>query len=314
MNHQPLVTVICLCYNQEKFVKRSIDSVLNQTYPNIQLIVVDDGSTDQSKCEIKKALQSHPDVGFIDLEANLGNTSAFNKGLEVSEGEFIIDLAADDMLNADRVELQVSFFLEQPQNVGVIYSDAQYIDANGRKRSVHFANTRYRPYEGDIYYKLIDCFFIPPPTMMIRKEVLDQLNGYDESLAYEDYDFWIRSSRDWHYAYQPQVLTKITKHHGSHSTGWYQRGDKQLYSTYKVCKKIRTLNRSNEEHEALLNRVKFEIRQSVFSGNYREAELFLRLLKELGGDNWMYKSISYLNKTRVDLSYVRKMYHAIRFG
>lgn len=312
--NQPLVSVICLCHNQKKFVRQSIKSVFDQSYGNIELIVVDDGSTDGSKDEIRSLLSKHEDVRFIDIRDNIGNTSAFNKGFSESNGQFIIDLAADDILLNNRIEKQVDFFQTCDDSTGVIYSDAQYINESGEILNTHFAINRYHPHEGDIYKELIRHFFIPPPTMMIKKAVFDELNGYDESLAYEDFDFWVRSSRNWKYAFQHEVLTKITKHRNSLSNFWYTKGDEQLYSTYKVCKKIRRLNRNDAEHKALLARVKFEIRQAVFSANHREAELFIRLLIELGGINWIYHFLKFLNWFQVDLSSMRKLYHSIKYG
>lgn len=312
--HTPLVSVICLCYNQHPYVKRCLESVWNQTYQNIELIIVDDFSTDGSKTIIKEAIAGDANIQFIDLKKNIGNTGAFNLGLEVSNGLFIIDLAADDILNPERIEIQVGFFLKRPSNVGVIYSDAEYINHYEKSLGHHFKSDRFHPYDGDIYCQLITTYFIPPPTMMVKREVFEELEGYDSSLTFEDFDFWIRSSRNWAYAYQAEVLTKITKHANSHSTGWYKKGDKQLYSTYQICKKIYALNQSKEEHKALATRVKYEVRQSVFSGNHREAELFLTLLSKLNKVSLLYTLLRFVNKARLDFSVVRHIYHKLRFG
>ena len=103
----PLVSVVCLCYNHERFVGEAVRSVLNQTHPSIQLIVVDDHSTDGSQLIIEKLLTGHPSVEFISLGKNIGNCRAFNKGLEKVAGEFVIDLSADDVLMPARVETGV---------------------------------------------------------------------------------------------------------------------------------------------------------------------------------------------------------------
>src|SRR4051812_17801652 len=104
----PLVTVICLCYNQEKFVREAFYSVLRQTYRNIQIIVVDDASTDESVKEIQSILPA--DILFIPLEMNLGNCKAFNKALTYANGKYIIDFATDDVMTLQRIEKQVQFF------------------------------------------------------------------------------------------------------------------------------------------------------------------------------------------------------------
>ncbi|MEO9967542.1 MAG: glycosyltransferase [Reichenbachiella sp.] len=312
--NNPLVSVICLCYNQQKFLCEALDSVQNQTYDNIQLIIVDDASTDGSKERIKSWLSGKSDVPFLDHSVNLGSTTAFNTGLALASGDYIIDLAADDVLCLDRVEKQVRFFETLGHEVGVIYSDAMYINADSEPQALHFDQSRLVSHVGDIYADVIDTYFIPTPTMMMRREVLDELQGYDESLAYEDFDFWVRSARNWQYQYQSDVLTKIRKSQWSYSTNWYKKGDPQLYSTYLICLKIRDLNRSQEENIALLNRIRFEMRQSFLSGNHREFDLFHLLYTDLGESSWIYTLLKILNRLKLNFSIVRSFYHKLRFG
>src|SRR5687767_14024308 len=106
----PLVTVICLCYNHSKFVRKAVESVLTQTYTNIQLVVVDDTSTDNSANIIKELVARHPSIEFISLPTNLGNCKAFNRGLALAKGEYTIDFAADDVLMPERISRQVQYF------------------------------------------------------------------------------------------------------------------------------------------------------------------------------------------------------------
>ena len=312
MNNNPLVSIICLCYNQAAFLKESLESVWSQTYENIQLIVVDDCSTDQSVQEVEKLLLDK-DVTFIKLETNIGNTSAFNKGLELVKGDYVIDLAADDVLTKDRIKNQVEFFNTCSEKVGVIYSDAMYISESAQMISRHFNNKKLRPYQGNIYKELIRKYFIPTPTMMIRKSVFDELKGYDSQLAYEDFDFWIRSSRNWEYAFQDEVLTYIRKVKGSFSTKAYTTNNKQVHSTYLVCKKIYQLNTNELEHSALIKRLQYEIRQASFSGNQNEAESFYGILKEMNGGGIAINILMILNKLKINFSIIRNLYHRLRY-
>jgi len=307
MINSPLVSVICLCYNHEKFVKEAIKSVLCQSYSNIQLIVVDDASTDGSKNVIAEMLEG-TSTEFITLHSNLGNTKAFNKGFAKAKGKYIIDLSADDVLIQNRVEKQVAFFEECKQSIGVIYSDAIYIDEEGNELNTHFSNQKLIPFVGDIYKKLISKYFISPPTMMMKKEVLQELNGYDGNLTYEDFDFWIRSSRNWEYKYQTDVLTKVRKTQGSLSSKAYAKNDKQLSSTYLVCQKIKALNRNESENEALKERLKYEIKHAVLSGNFKEAQLFIGLFKELQQLTIQLQALSFLVYLKIDFSFFRRAY------
>src|SRR6478609_11745406 len=106
----PLVTIICLCYNQHRFVEEAIHSILNQSYRNIQVIVVDDASTDTSAQTIRDIVIKNPEIIFIPLQENLGNCKAFNRGLAEAQGEYIIDFAADDILLPNRIALGVEHF------------------------------------------------------------------------------------------------------------------------------------------------------------------------------------------------------------
>jgi len=310
MKKLPLVSVLCLCYNHEKFVSKAIQSVLDQTYSNIELIVVDDASIDGSKAEIKRILTKQH-FGFIDLSENVGNTRAFNKAFAESKGKYIIDLAADDVLVKDRIEKQVAFFESCNDKTGVIYSDVTYIDETSRQLGQHFSEAKYTPYVGDIYEKLIKKYFIPPPSMMINRDVLEQLGGYDENLAYEDFDFWMRSSRNWHYAYQPECLTRVRRLKDSLSSKAYSKNDEQLHSTYLVCEKIKYLNKTEGENRALKERLEYEIKHAVFSGNHREAKLFIALLKQMTVLPISVRIMGILNKLGFDFTFLRNLYQKL---
>lgn len=315
---QPLVTVICLCYNHAQVVREAIQSVIDQTYPNIQLIVVDDASTDKSVGEINKVLEGHP-AEFLQMEKNMGNCAAFNRGLKLARGEFVIDLAADDVMMPHRVAKQVAKFQALAPDYGVVFSDADYVDENGRLLRHHFEYLFRKKLlnnipEGDVYAKVISTYFIASPTMMIRRAVLDHLNGYDEELAYEDFDFWVRSARTFKYAYVNERLTRIRKSRTSMSAGWYKVGDRQLHSTYLVCRKAQQLNREKNEVEALVQRVRFELRQSVFSKNLTEAVLFYDLLGELTQRTLWDRLLIMLGRLPVPLPLARDLYHRLKYS
>jgi glycosyltransferase involved in cell wall biosynthesis len=286
--NRPLVTVICLSYNQERFVIDAIHSVLHQTYPNIELIVVDDGSTDQSQKVIADMIMLYPAITFIPLNENKGNCAAFNIGLKAAKGYFITDLAADDVFLPERIDKQVQFFEGHGRDYGVVFTDATYIDATGSRLNQHFATLRKNGLinnipQGDVYADVLAKYFISAPTMLVRREVFDLLGGYDESLAYEDFDFWIRSARHFKYGYIDESLTLVRRTTDSLSTKLYRKGDRQAYSTYLVCEKALTLNRTSADQDALIVRVRYEFHQCVLTGNYKEAHLFFELLRKCHG-------------------------------
>lgn len=257
--NEPKVSVICLCFNQADYIEESIQSVLDQNYANIQLIIVDDASTDHSQSIIQQLSNNlRIEHEIILLSNNRGNCSAFNLGLERATGKYIIDLAADDLLLPDRIKKGVELLENQPESVGVNYCEVESINEKGQSITRPSVKKPSKITD-DIYLQLIRHYWINPASMLVRKSVLDKLGGYDEKLTYEDFDFWIRSSRVYHYSYIKEILVKkriVSKSLGSQQSTYR---NKHEYSTYMVCKKIKQLNRSEEENKALKSRITYEI-------------------------------------------------------
>jgi glycosyltransferase involved in cell wall biosynthesis len=315
---RPLVTVVCLCYNHAPFIEEALRSIARQTYHPIQILIVDDGSTDHSKSVIKSFIEEFPQVDFLPLLTNLGNCAAFNAVWPEVKGDFIIDFATDDVMTPDRIEKQVNEFSKLGHEYGVVFTDATYIDQNGMKLRDHYDYLFKKKLidkipSGDVYRDVLSTYFIASPTMMSRKEVFEMLNGYDENLVYEDFDFWVRSARNYKYAFLNEKLTFIRKLEKSMSSGWYVRGDRQLHSTYLVCKKALGLNRDEEDRSALLKRIRYELRQAVFSQNHEEAQSFFSLLETMKAVGTGDKFLKKLNAIKLPLAPLRKLFHRIRY-
>lgn len=290
----PLVTVIALCYNHERYVLESLQSVVNQNYNNIELIIVDDFSTDNSVINILRFIENNASIKTIFNECNLGNCHSFNNALKIAKGKYIIDLSTDDVMLSQRIVEQVKKFEESSDATGVVYSDGIYIDENSKplkgRRNVKDLLIR----EGDVYKHFLAGSFLMPCTIMIKKSVLDHLGGYDESLAYEDFDFWIRSARVWDYAYVPQVLSyqRIVK--GSHSAKFYKKNNELIPSVIEVCKKALTLNKTEEENQALLIRMKATMMKCVLTENFQAGKELTKMIEDLNGHNfksWIFSKI-----------------------
>ena len=202
-----------MCYNQADFVYEALESVKLQDYKNTELIIVDDCSTDSS-VQVIKNWNKNFNCTFIENKSNLGNTKSFNKAYKKSTGDFIIDLAADDVLEPNFISEHLKTFENSKySNLGVVYSNVETIKADGSHIKFHYqidrtGNAVKKPPTGNIYRDLLFKYFINSPSMMAKRTVYDFLNGYDERLAYEDLDFWIRSSRVFDYDYTDAVLIK----------------------------------------------------------------------------------------------------------
>lgn len=320
MLSSPLVSIICLCYNHEKYVEKTLASVWQQTYRNIEVFIVDDGSHDQSVAVIQQFLNENPapfPVKTMFLSQNIGNCRAFNRAWRQADGKYVIDLATDDVMLPDRVERQVSFFEALSQDYGVVFTESQYINEEGLPLDYHFVG-RYqhvRPIPaGDVFQDILSRYFISSPTMMIRNKVLKKLDGYDEALAYEDFDFWVRSARDYRYAYLDYCTTLVRELRQSMSRQLYRKKDRQLFSTYQVCQKAAGMLRSSEEKYVLIKRIQYEARHAVFAGKFHEASLFLELLRNLKVRSFTSTFLKVLVYFRLDLSAIHSWYLSKWYG
>ncbi|OXA76663.1 hypothetical protein SAMN05444397_101151 [Flavobacterium aquidurense] len=286
MQDKSLVTIICLCYNQEKYVVESLFSAINQDYPFIEVIVVDDFSTDNSKETIEKWLINYPEVQFIPNETNLGSTKSFNKALKLAKGDYIIDLACDDVLLPNCVSSQLKAFQESSfKNLGVVYGNAELINDKGNSYFYYFPvdfdkKTIEKRATGDIYLSVISGGnSICSVSSMVKKSVFDTLNGYDENLAYEDLDLWIRASRIYNFDYIDKILIKKRISTTSLGTHFFIKNDarskKINYSTYLIIQKAIRLNQSKIEHRAILKRMHFEMILAFKTADYL---LFLKYI------------------------------------
>ena len=281
----PLVSIICLCYNQAPFVQEALESVWAQTYPEVELIVVDDGSADGSPEFIRSLLVNRSEVQFIDIPETIGNCKAFNRAFKLCRGKYVIDLAADDVLIPERVAEGVKALEEAGADYGVHFTDAVFINIEGKELRRHYKRNKdgslaEKVPQGWVYQEVVERYFICTPTMMMRRSVLDALGGYDESLTYEDFDFWLRSSRHWKYHFSDQVLVKKRVVPGSLSSRQYEKESKQLESTLKICRKAKGLNESPEEERALAIRLAYEIRQAIRTGNFETGNKMLALKEQ----------------------------------
>jgi glycosyltransferase involved in cell wall biosynthesis len=270
MQDNPLVTIICLCYNQEDYVLESLSSVLNQDYPSLELIIVDDCSSDNSKSVIEKWLIDFPKIQFITNSINLGSTKSFNKALKKANGKYIIDLAADDILLTNCVASQIKAFNDTSfKNLGVVYGNVALVTEKGELESYYFAVDRFKKVTkkrktGDIYKSVLSGGdSICSVSAMVKKTVFDHLDGYDESLVYEDLDFWIRASRIYDFDFIDEVLMQKRIVANSLGSFFFKKNDlrakKINQSTYLILKKAIGLNKRKEEDKAILKRIHFEM-------------------------------------------------------
>lgn len=208
----PKVSVIITSYNHAKFIEQAIMSVLDQTYGNIELIVVDDGSTDSSP-SIIKSLQLKHSFRFLEQD-NRGVSSAVNHGLRHATGEYIGFLASDDYYHPEKISQQITYYT-QNDHFGFIHAGVVTVDKNGDEiNRTDFSKVTWD--SGRIFETLLDSCFVSAQTVMIKRKVLDSVGCFDESIAIEDWDLWLRIAKHYDVGFQ-QLHIAFYRQHGANT-------------------------------------------------------------------------------------------------
>lgn len=197
----PKVSVLMSVYNGERFLHEAVDSILNQTFTDLEFIIVDDGSTDNTWQILQEYAADEPRLLLMRNESNLGLAGSLNRGLSLARGEYIARMDADDVSLPERLAAQVAFLDESP-DVGVAGSSVQVIDGDGSPGNVW----RYPTTHGLILWSLCFHTSIMHPTAVFRRAVVQRVGGYDESFAQaQDRDLWQRISSFARLANLPEV-------------------------------------------------------------------------------------------------------------
>lgn len=188
IDSSPLVSVVIPCYNHQDYVEKSLKSVINQTYKNIEIIVIDDGSKDNS-VKVLKELQKNNDF-ILECQENMGVCKTLNKAIRKSSGKYVATLASDDYWDITKIEKQVNA-LELSLDSEFCFTQALEFDSNTNEKISVFPK---KPLSGNVLNSVFIRQHIPAASIMFTRELFDSLGGFDESLKEEDWDFVIRSA------------------------------------------------------------------------------------------------------------------------
>ena len=183
---QPLVSVILPTYNRAWALKTAIDSVLFQNYPNIELIVIDDGSRDNTK----ELLKDYKNQIRVLTQENAGVSAARNRGIEKSRGEFIALLDSDDAWDKKKISCQMDFFMANPE---ALICQTQEVWIRNHKRVN--PKIKHKKPSGMIFEQSLNLCLVSPSAVMMKREIFEQKGYFNEKfLVCEDYDLWLRIS------------------------------------------------------------------------------------------------------------------------
>jgi glycosyltransferase involved in cell wall biosynthesis len=206
----PRVTVIMPAYNRERFIREAIESILAQTFTDLELLVVDDGSTDGTGAIVGAI--ADPRVRQIH-QPHRGISAAMNRGLAEARGEYVARLDSDDVWLPDMLATQVAVLDERPE-VGVVYARAQGMEEDGRITQ-HVWGIAPR-FPDDSLRSLVQGDCTSNITAVARRACVARAGGFDETLpTNEDWDLWLRVARHCAFAFTDRVLARFRWHAGS---------------------------------------------------------------------------------------------------
>ena len=233
------ISVVIPSYNRKDFLKRSIDSAINQTKKPLEIIVVDDGSTDGTEAMIKS---DYDFVKFI-KQKNKGVSAARNIGIKVSIGEWICFLDSDDEWKKDKLEKQINAMKSNP-GYKFFHSNEIWIK-NGLRIN---QKKKHKKYGGDIFDKCLDMCRISPSSVMIDKTVFDEVGNFNEDLVVcEDYELWLRICDKYRVFFIDEpLIIKYGGHQGQLSYSIESIENHRIKALEYLI--LENLNRKNKKH------------------------------------------------------------------
>ncbi len=185
---QPLVFVIMPCFNSEQYIGRAIESVISQTYSNWQLLVIDDGSTDESVSVVRSFAEKDLRVHIIVNEKNFGTAKTRNRGFDLFRGDYAALLDSDDIWLPEKLEKQVR--LAEKSRADIIYCSYRMIDENGNRLWDDFIVPTVTDFNYMLSSSVISC-----STALLSGNIVERYR-FPETLYHEDYAFWMMLLRD----------------------------------------------------------------------------------------------------------------------
>lgn len=217
---KPLVSIIVPSYNHQDYIHECIESILNQSYENIELIIIDDGSKDNTYeiiCEYEKRIKEKIGQYLIMKKNNEGVSKTINLGIEKSTGEYICIIASDDIMMSDRISIQVEYMIKK--NSRVSCGNSYIIRGCSITNELVITDVlKENYYKGSQFYKLIENYFISTPTIMLKKDVIDEFGTFNSKFSIEDWPYYVDIARKCNIDYIDEVLCAYRLHSSNSQT------------------------------------------------------------------------------------------------
>lgn len=259
---QPLVSIVFTSYNHKEYLRQALDSLLNQTYPNTEIIIIDDCSTDGSQ----EILKEYEHFGNINLKLQTQNSGSYvkasNLGASFAKGDFLLFAQCDDFAEPNQIELLIQVFLNNPV-VGVVFSKSNLVDKNGKVFSDDFVG-RERKFKSSIVlnpilkgyqiqeFLFFSCIIPNLSAALIKTKLYHEVGGLsDKYLVVADWEFWLDLSSKTDFYYIDKALNNFRQH------------DTTIRSSVQMKTQILEIQSMFERHSYkndLSNKLKFKMR------------------------------------------------------
>jgi len=248
-NKIPLVSVIIPTYNRGWILKEAIESVRSQTYRNFELIIVDDGSTDDTQ----DILENFKEELVVIRQTNKGVSAARNKGVAFSRGTLISFLDSDDLWKPEKLANQVAFFVSNPE-IQICQTDEIWIRKGKR---VNPKKYHQKP-SGMIYVPSLSLCLVSPSAVMMKKKLFQSVGGFDETFpACEDYDLWLRIGCRYPV---PLIEQELVIKRGGHEDQLSRSPGLDKYRIMALKKNLETGNLTSFQYRKTVDKLKEKCR------------------------------------------------------
>lgn len=208
----PLITVLMPVYNGEKYLKESIESILNQTYCDFEFLIINDGSTDSSEAIVREYAEKDKRIRYVENKTNLGLVSTLNKGLKLAKGKYVARMDADDIAYSDRFSKQIEL-MERRLEVSICGTSFQSI---GARHAKHVYPQEHEAIKAGLLFGSCICH----PSVLMRTDFIleNHISYIADTFPAEDYKIWVKSARLGKLYNLPDILLKYREHDTQIST------------------------------------------------------------------------------------------------
>lgn len=282
----PPTAVIVTCYNQERFIRQALDSLAAQTVAPSEIVVIDGHSHDRSVRVIEQWIEQHSlSVELIAHDRNYGLCAALNQGMDAISSPFVLTLYGDDWLEPTRIERQAPILAASGHEVAMAVGMMREVDRRGIPLVEHdYSETLTALSESSAQERLAHLIrrnTIPSPAVLLKSDYVRAVGGYDETLAFDDYDLWLRLLSRWNLTYHQDIVVNYRFLDDSLSRNPDRRGD-FLLSEARMVHKHRGI--SPKIDRLIGNRIASNARLLAGLGDARRFRAAMALLADVSPD------------------------------